>query len=399
MVAGTVLLRGTVGSHAYGMAREDSDIDTLGVYAAPTTRFHGLHPPTGKQATTHTTNPDVTLHEAGKFAALALACNPTILELLYLPKEFYQSVTPLGEHLISMRRRFLSTSRVRDAYLGYATQQFKRLQNAGRFPNVPVSRISKHGRHLLRLVEQGTNLWVTGELQVKAPDAQRVFDFGERVVADPDIAMPVLARAEHTFQNCRTELPAEPDERAVTEWLLAVRAEHYIPAAPLMMSGQPLGVVGAAPYVRLVDAPEAFLVDVDGTLALRGDRDPYDETTVLDDEPNLPVIKTVRALMATGWEPVFMSGRTEGCRRDTEVWIVRHLFHRRMPVFVMKNPIELHMRAVGDQRPDHVVKLELFNQHIRHDYNVRLAIDDRNQVVKLWRSLGITCMQVAEGNF
>jgi hypothetical protein len=63
-----VLLAGIVGSTAYGLAGPDSDVDHLGVYAAPTVAFHGLHPPTGKDATLVRHDPDSTLHEAAKAA-------------------------------------------------------------------------------------------------------------------------------------------------------------------------------------------------------------------------------------------------------------------------------------------------------------------------------------------
>lgn len=221
------LLLAVVGSHAYGMAREGSDVDKLGVYAAPTVEFHGLHPPLGKRATIHTTGPDVTLHEAGKFAALCLNANPTVMELLWLPAELHEVKTQLGKQAIALRKSFLSAPRVRNAYLGYATQQFKRLINEGRFPDVPVARIEKHARHLLRLVEQGTRLWVTGELEVQVHNPQRMFDFGARVAEDPAAAGSILARAELTFANCETVLPSAPDEKAVESWLLDVRAEFY----------------------------------------------------------------------------------------------------------------------------------------------------------------------------
>lgn len=224
----TTLLLGIVGSHAYGMANESSDVDRLGVYAAPTVAFHGLHPPTGKQATRHTTDPDLTMHEAAKFAGLALAGNPTIMELLWLPTEMYEQTTLLGEQLVSLREKVLSARRVADAYLGYATQQFYRLRNTGRFPDVPTSRIAKHGRHLPRLVEQGTHLWVTGQLVLQVPDAKRIFDFGDRVATgDVEAAEWVITRARETFDNSPTVLPSEPDIAAVESWLLTVRAECY----------------------------------------------------------------------------------------------------------------------------------------------------------------------------
>lgn len=225
---GTTLLLGIVGSRAYGMATETSDTDRLGIYAAPTRAFHGLRTPNGRNATTHTTDPDLTSHEAGKFAALALAGNPTVTELLWLPDALYETRTPLGDDAIAVRRAFLSRQRTADAYLGYATQQFRKLETAGRFPDVPRSRIAKHARHLLRLVEQGTRLWVTGELVLAVPDAARVFDFGERVAAgNLEPAQWILRRARETFDHCPTELPIEPDTKTVENWLYSVRDAFY----------------------------------------------------------------------------------------------------------------------------------------------------------------------------
>lgn len=387
----TVLLRGVVGSHAYSMARPDSDIDVLGCYAAPTIQFHGLTPPTGKHATQHTTSPDVTLHEAGKFAGLCLGGNPTAMELLWL--DTYQVRTELGDQLVSIREKFLSAPRVRDAYLGYATQQFRRLSNSGRFPDVPVARIEKHARHLLRLVEQGTHLWVTGKLELKVPDPQRVFDFGTRVGAgDIEAAEWVIKRAEETFQTCATVLPAAPDRAAVQGWLHDVRAAHYFrgPATPEPKPVPPTVDARLTPYTPPANAPRVVLCDIDGTVALRGDRSPYDESRVVDDQPNWPVIDTLLALEVANHQLVFLSGRSEKCRDDTETWLSRH---------VVWGPLELHMRTVGDTRPDTEVKLEMFNTHIRDRYDVRVVLDDRNSVVQLWRSLGLTCLQVADGDF
>jgi predicted nucleotidyltransferase len=220
-----VLLAGVVGSTAYGLDRPGSDIDRLGVFAAPTVAFHGLNPPTGRAATIARHEPDVVLHEAAKFAALCLAGNPTVTELLWLAR--WDEVTPLGEQLVGLREAFRSAPRYRDAYLGYATQQFKRLTSAGRFPDVPRSRIAKHARHLRRLLTQGTHLWRTGELELRVADPQAYFDFGEQVAADPSTAEPLLAQADEVFRSEPTVLPAEPDVDAVEEWLLAVRHHYY----------------------------------------------------------------------------------------------------------------------------------------------------------------------------
>jgi hypothetical protein len=157
------------------------------------------------------------------------------MELLWLPQ--YEMSSVWGLRLVELRERFLSQKLVKDSYLGYATQQFVKLEKAGKFPDVPASRVAKHARHLLRLVEQGTHLWVTGKLVLKVPDAQRVFDFGDRVAGgDVEAAKWILTRARETFDHSPTVLPTEPDTDAVEQWLVDVRAVFY-PRATASASG------------------------------------------------------------------------------------------------------------------------------------------------------------------
>jgi hypothetical protein len=59
----------------------------------------------------------------------------------------------------------------------------------------------------------------------------------------------------------------------------------------------------------------------------------------------------------------------------------------------------LFMRKSGDYRKDSVVKKEIYERHIKEDFNVEFVLDDRDQVVKMWREQGLVCLQVAEGNF
>jgi len=153
----------------------------------------------------------------------------------------------------------------------------------------------------------------------------------------------------------------------------------------------------AVPYVPPVGKPEAIMVDLDGTVALLNGRSPYDETCVLNDLPNEPVIDVVRMAYEAGVEVVFMSGRTSGCRADTEAWLAEHLPGWRIPGRPMWSG--LFMRAAGDTRPDNVVKLELFDRHVRDNYRIAYVLDDRDQVVRAWRSIGLPTFQVAEGKF
>lgn len=224
----TILLQGVVGSTAYGLAHADSDIDRLGVFAAPTHLFHGLRLPIDKADATHVTkDPDLTMHEARKMAILCLTANPTMTELLWLPDELYETRTPLGDELIDLRVAFASAKRVRDAYFGYATAQFKRLLETGEFQSKMRRRQAKHGRHLLRLLDQGYGYYATGRLDVRVENPQRYLDFGDRVAANPEAARPALAQAEADFAAVRSPLPERPDEATVEAWLQRVRLAHW----------------------------------------------------------------------------------------------------------------------------------------------------------------------------
>lgn len=135
----------------------------------------------------------------------------------------------------------------------------------------------------------------------------------------------------------------------------------------------------------------AVIVDIDGTLAHKWGRNPFDESTVLQDTPDEEVILSVIAeAVFHKRKVIIMSGRTEGCRADTEQWL--------------KNwgvPYDaLFMRGIDDKRPDDVVKFDLYMKNVVDHYDVKKVYDDRAQVVFMWRKLlGLKVMQVAEGNF
>lgn len=136
--------------------------------------------------------------------------------------------------------------------------------------------------------------------------------------------------------------------------------------------------------------PDAIIVDIDGTMALRGERDPYDMSTVLQDQPNRFVIRTVHALARTGLQVIYCSGRMEVARADTVKWLQLHTSYRWE---------ELIMRRDGDKRPDDMVKYEMYIDEIQPYWDIVGVLDDRDKVVKMWRETGLVCFQVAEGDF
>ncbi len=136
--------------------------------------------------------------------------------------------------------------------------------------------------------------------------------------------------------------------------------------------------------------PPVIICDIDGTLAIIKDRSPFDASKCEQDLINLPIAEIVKTYHQLGVKIVLMSGRDENFRSPTTNWLA----YNRIPYD------ELFMRKAGDQRKDSIVKKELFEAEIRGKYFVKFVLDDRNQVVDLWRlDLGLPCLQVNYGDF
>lgn len=226
-----MLLYGVVGSHAHGLSGPGSDVDRLGVFAAPTELLLGLDAATVGEHSIVTRDPDCAAHELGKFARLALTANPTLLELLWLPR--HEVCSEHGAELLTLRDAFLSERHVRNAYAGYAHQQLRRLlgrhrtatdgraaADVGRDPQ----RAAKLGRHCLRLLLQGGELLATGRLDVNASaHFDRLFVAGELAVRAPDAFREVYLEQRAEFDATVSVLPAEADRHTVDAFVRRVR--------------------------------------------------------------------------------------------------------------------------------------------------------------------------------
>ena len=142
------------------------------------------------------------------------------------------------------------------------------------------------------------------------------------------------------------------------------------------------------PYKREYGLPEAIIVDIDGTLAHMDGRSPYDWERVGEDllDENLGRIIHV---LSERFRIIVMSGRSEDCREITQGWL-------------RDNHVKydyLFMRPSRDNRPDTIIKYELFDEHVRGRFNITCVYDDRDSVCALWRRMGLSCYQVAPGNF
>lgn len=136
--------------------------------------------------------------------------------------------------------------------------------------------------------------------------------------------------------------------------------------------------------------PEAIIVDLDGTLAHMNGRGPYDfDASVLTDTLDIHVYRLIKHYKKIGVRVIICSGRDSVCREYTQQWL--HTFGIEYDA--------LFMRPQGDQRKDSVVKREILVRDIAPTWYPILVVDDRQQVVDMWREAGLICWQTAKGNF
>lgn len=147
---------------------------------------------------------------------------------------------------------------------------------------------------------------------------------------------------------------------------------------------------------------KALIVDIDGTISDASNRKHYVEnkpknfkafySELINDNPNTWCVDLVRKLSDDdGYEIIYVTGRPDNYRTLTEEWF------RRWGIYFDEDL--LFMRKEGDFREDYVVKEEIYNNFIKDKFDILVAIDDRKQVVDMWRRNGIICLQCDEGNF
>lgn len=154
--------------------------------------------------------------------------------------------------------------------------------------------------------------------------------------------------------------------------------------------------LGLPVYKGTPGKPKAAIFDLDGTLAIHTSRGPYELDKLSTDTPNEMVVQYLKMLHHSGYEIITVSGRESG----TENAKLKYYVMTREWLLQNDIPFNLHIqRKQGDTRKDDVVKEEIFWKHIAPNYDVKLAVDDRNQVVEMWRRIGVECWQVNHGDF
>ena len=114
----------------------------------------------------------------------------------------------------------------------------------------------------------------------------------------------------------------------------------------------------------------------------------------IDDKPNYPVIDTMNRLRRTSDIWIF-SGRSGAVRKETDGWL-----HMHTELGMYDIGYQVRMRKAGDYTPDDVLKESWYDTMSLDDKRRLVAVfDDRDRIVSMWRRRGVTCFQVAPGNF
>jgi hypothetical protein len=162
------------------------------------------------------------------------------------------------------------------------------------------------------------------------------------------------------------------------------------------------------------DLKKIIIIDLDGTLADSSLRKHHVEGVNKDwasfyfnipyDNVNLWCKELVLGMISRSVESLFVSGRPEtmesnGVVHPIKEWTLDWLqtqFQLTSKSFFEE---KLFMRASGDKREDFIIKKELYEDHIKGKYEVLFVVDDRRQVVNMWRSEGLVVLHCADGNF
>lgn len=156
-----VIYQCVVGSRAYGLDVEESDIDRRGIYL-PSAELHwSLY---GIPEQIEDTANEECYWELQKFLVLTLKANPNLLECLYSP--IVEKCSPIAQELLDSRDCFLSKL-VYQTYNGYVLSQFRKLEQDLRTRGELKW---KHVMHLVRLLVSGITILREGVVPVNVGD-------------------------------------------------------------------------------------------------------------------------------------------------------------------------------------------------------------------------------------
>jgi len=272
------IYRTIVGSTAYGLDTEDSDVDVKGICIAPKDRYFGLKVFEQQEIE----GKDEVIYSIKKFVKLARDVNPNIIEMLYVDPKHVLSKNKYGQRLIDNRHLFLST-KAKFTFSGYAFAQLKRIKGHRKWimneikrpreqdfmvnkerklddgeifrykkfleeeykkvlakyhqyldwkknRNIERAKLeekygydSKHAMHLIRLLRMGKEILQKGEVIVSRPDREELLEIRNgKLTYDELIEIAESAEKELDSLYENSPLPKKPNDKEINKLLISI---------------------------------------------------------------------------------------------------------------------------------------------------------------------------------
>jgi uncharacterized protein len=243
------ILRCTAGSESTGTSVGGNDRDELGVFIEPLSSAYGfstveqvVHRTAAERTGKHDepSQPgdlDLTVYTLRKFLTLCLKGNPTVISLLFAPKEQCQVLTAEGKELQALAPHLIHKGTA-NAFLGYMKAQRERLmgERGGKDVNRPelvkqYGYDTKYAAHVIRLGYQGIELMTTGKLTLPMEEVYRQTVISVRKGA---YTLDGVIKLAHALENLlvaakeKSTLPPQPNKAAVEEWMLSQYVNRWM---------------------------------------------------------------------------------------------------------------------------------------------------------------------------
>lgn len=231
----TQILKVITGSHAYGLARPDSDTDYRGVYVADKGAI--LAPFNAPQS--QRGEGDDTSYELRHFVKMAAQANPNVLEMLFVPARCHHLITPLGQRLLDNRNLFLS-KRIITTFIGFSESCVKRM-NSGHTQTGDRKEIKEHGfdtkyaMHAIRVLTTGA-VWLSVDGILSTDVTETIgSDFTENLKEirngslSKEQCMEAIVGLRSLLNEAQliSKLPDEPDIAAITKLCIDITEEAW----------------------------------------------------------------------------------------------------------------------------------------------------------------------------
>lgn len=241
VVERNIVLLSEVGSRAYGTNMGDTDTDLMGIFIPPPeyvmgmkTKDHWVSSTGSDDSANGPDDVDATVYSLEKFVRLAVAGNPTVLNLFFVPARKYN--TRLGIDIKNSHKAFIS-KQVAPRYLGYMKSQMERLQGKRGQKRVKRPELvekygydTKYAYQIALLAIQGRELLRTGSIEMPASEANRELLLNIRNGHyNLPAVMQLLETLESRFKYAAdtSKLSDEPDLDKINRLLIHWYREHW----------------------------------------------------------------------------------------------------------------------------------------------------------------------------